>query len=262
MVSEDKVSGKKILLYVALTFGLTYAMWWFLAWNPGGLFAYGSTAGMVPWVLGVLSPAIVMFVLVKKWGKTEDERVYFKAIFKTRYGWKPALAETGIFLIVCLVIAIESAERIEPWYMLAVFFPVMIVGGGLEEIGWRGFLQPSLEKKLPFWLAAPIVGVVWGVWHLPLWFIPGTFQSSGDVSFPFYIIFTVLMSYILGTLKRLTGSVAACIALHAWVNVLIEVFALAPILAAGGISNFIVLIAILAVASTTVVYIVDRKKSG
>ena len=35
-----------------------------------------------------------------------------------------------------------------PLYLALIEFPIMIIGGGLEEIGWRGYLQPTLQKKM------------------------------------------------------------------------------------------------------------------
>ena len=55
---------------------------------------------------------------------------------------------------------------------------VTFAGGGNEELGWRGLLQPALEKKFSFPLATVITALVWVAWHLPLWLIPGTSQSQ------------------------------------------------------------------------------------
>ena len=35
----------------------------------------------------------------------------------------------------------------KPLYVALISFPIMIIGGGLEEIGWRGILQPALQKR-------------------------------------------------------------------------------------------------------------------
>jgi len=63
----------------------------------------------------------------------------------------------------------------------------MIVGGGMEETGWRGMLQPALEEKMNFILATLITGVIWGVWHLPLFLISKTTQYQ--MSFPSFLLF-------------------------------------------------------------------------
>ena len=48
-------------------------------------------------------------------------------------------------------------------------FNYNLLGGPLfEEFGWRGFLQPHLQKVLPPWVAAICVGIMWAAWHLPL----------------------------------------------------------------------------------------------
>ena len=91
----------------------------------------------------------------------------------------------------------------------------MLVGGN-EELGWRGLLQPALEKKFSFPLATVITALVWVAWHLPLWLIPGTSQSQ--VSLPFYIFFCILLSFCLAVLYKQTASVFACMVFHGCIN--------------------------------------------
>lgn len=248
MISQEKMTVKRALVFVAITFAFTYAMWGLIAINPGGLFPLGSPQATVPYMLGGLSPTIVMFALIKKWGQTKEERAFFRPIVQTANGWKFAIFVTALFFAAYLLIAAIAAERIEPWYMLVVNFPIMVVGGGFEEIGWRGFFQPALEKKLPFWLAAPIVGVIWSAWHIPLWFITGTDQNA--MNFYIFAAYCIFLSYILGALQHLTGSVAASVAFHAWANVLFAVFAIAPIFSGKGVLLFSALMAAFAVSAT------------
>ena len=74
----------------------------------------------------------------------------------------------------------------------------MIVGGGLEEIGWRGFLQAALQKRFSVFLSTVIVSGIWAIWHWPLWFIPGTNQTQRD--FIAFIITTMAVSFLLTTI--------------------------------------------------------------
>lgn len=98
----------------------------------------------------------------------------------------------------------------------------MILGGGLEEIGWRGFLQPALERKLPFPVATIIVCAVWTLWHLPLWLIDATNQANYDI-IP-YIIQLLVDTFILAAIYKSTKSTFACIFFHAWGNAIGAVY--------------------------------------
>jgi hypothetical protein len=52
------------------------------------------------------------------------------------------------------------------------------IGGGQEELGWRGFAQPELQEQYGGLRAAVIIGVLWGGWHLPLFFDPTAVHSQ------------------------------------------------------------------------------------
>lgn len=57
----------------------------------------------------------------------------------------------------------------------AVFFVAMIfLDGPLgEELGWRGLLLPELLKKISPLKAGLVVGVIWYLWHIPLYLADG-----------------------------------------------------------------------------------------
>jgi membrane protease YdiL (CAAX protease family) len=49
----------------------------------------------------------------------------------------------------------------------------LVTGALGEELGWRGFLLPRLQQKHNALTSSLIVGVIWALWHLPLWLLPG-----------------------------------------------------------------------------------------
>ena len=81
----------------------------------------------------------------------------------------------------------------------ADLIPVLIVGiviGSVgEEIGWRSFLQLTLEKKNPALLASIIVGTIWGLWHI------GHYKN-GALFMTGFLIFTISASIIVAWLLR------------------------------------------------------------
>jgi membrane protease YdiL (CAAX protease family) len=94
--------------------------------------------------------------------------------------------------------------------------PLFIIGGGLEEIGWRGYLQPKLEKVTNYLVSVLIVGVIWSIWHLPLWLISGTVQSA--LPFTAYTILAIILSFSFSTLYKYTKNIFLCVLSHAFFN--------------------------------------------
>jgi uncharacterized protein len=68
-----------------------------------------------------------------------------------------------------------------PWQILPLyaltFCVTLLAQGGNEEIGWRGFMQPELNKKFSPLVAALIVSIFWSLWHLPL-FLNGVYDAD------------------------------------------------------------------------------------
>ncbi len=88
-----------------------------------------------------------------------------------------------------------------PAYLSTLIF-VLCLGGGLEEPGWRGFGLPVLQKRYSPLAATAILGLVWGVWHVPLYGPLGFV-----VPFVLAVFYTVLWNA--------THSVGLCILLAA-----------------------------------------------
>lgn len=76
----------------------------------------------------------------------------------------------------------------------------------------------TTTKKYTYWKSNLIVGLIWGIWHLPLWFIVG--ESHQGFPFILFFIYTLFLSFVLGLLYRQTQSVGYCILFHAFANLL------------------------------------------
>ena len=142
--------------------------------------------GRVPWVFGLL-----MLLEILVFALSSD-------------GWAPVLRQQAVP---------EILTAFFIWLQATLLF------GGNEEPGWRGRMQPELEKRFSTPVASLLVGVVWVVWHLPLWLIRG--DSHQQTSFLTFAALGLLLSLWLGALKKRTGSVFFCMMLHGMTNTLL-----------------------------------------
>lgn len=62
-------------------------------------------------------------------------------------------------------------------------FVTLLTGATGEESGWRGFLQPSFEKRFTVIRSSIIIGVIWAFWHAPLWFTTSGFEGAAAVGY-------------------------------------------------------------------------------
>ena len=82
-----------------------------------------------------------------------------------------------------------------PWHRVLPALATALLIGPIEEFGWRGVALPLLQRKFaPVW-AGLILGVIWGVWHVPAFLLSGTPQSAW--SFGPYFIGVVAIAVIL-----------------------------------------------------------------
>ena len=65
-----------------------------------------------------------------------------------------------------------------PLAALPLTIALQIFTGAMgEELGWRGFLLPRLERRLTPRIAALVMAISWALWHLPAFFFPGLPQQ-------------------------------------------------------------------------------------
>ena len=93
------------------------------------------------------------------------------------------------------------------YYSLLLFFslPGNLFIGGLEEAGWMYVLQPILYKKYGFIASSVFVGVVWVLWHIPLFFIPGTNHFEGLINFWIFNVQVISLSFFRSAIYRIAG---------------------------------------------------------
>lgn len=65
--------------------------------------------------------------------------------------------------------ALQGGALGSAWIVLVAFTHNFLLGGSLGgEIGWRGLLLPELLRRMPPLTASLVLGVIGGLWHLPI----------------------------------------------------------------------------------------------
>jgi membrane protease YdiL (CAAX protease family) len=212
------LAARPLLAFVVLAFVLSWAVW-----VPAGLMA--PDAGMSVYMMGAFGPAVAAAVMVRAGGGSVRAWIRDMAVFRVGLRWYlAALALTLVQPVVVTVVAVaaglplafgELPMRVPAF--LAGLVVVLLVGGGQEEPGWRGYMLPRLQARMNPLAASVVVGVVWAVWHLPL-FILG-FADYGDRSFllnlPILVGFAVVLTWLYNATH---GSVVLAMLLHAGFN--------------------------------------------
>jgi uncharacterized protein len=102
---------------------------------------------------------------------------------------------------------------------LGVLAYTLMSGPLSEEFGWRGFVQPRLRLRYGRVRTTVVMAVVWGLWHVPLFFLTGTGQhAEGLFSLQGALFFAGLFPLcytILFVTEHLRGGVWAAVLVHA-----------------------------------------------
>jgi membrane protease YdiL (CAAX protease family) len=210
-----------VLRFFAVTWIVTWTLWY-----AASLVSFAPLRGLL-FLLGTFAPGFVALALTAR----SDGRPGVKALLERLVDWEyPArwyvFAASYLAVIKLIVAALHRGLTGEwprfgptPWVlMLAATFASVLIGGQAgEEIGWRGYALPRMAARLGLGGASILLGVLWALWHLPLFFVRGA-DTFGQ-SFPLYLLQVTALSVALAWLWAKTrGSLLVVMLLHAAVN--------------------------------------------
>lgn len=216
--------NRALVTFFALSFGWTWACW------AAATVTEGRSAGLTTALLlaSALGPSLAAVVTVLAYDGRLGLARWLKRCLTWRLGWsKYALALLGPVLVILGALGLHAAlggslrpSAAEGKVLRALWLvvPTTLLGGPLgEEFGWRGFALPALAARLGWRWASIGIGVIWGLWHLPLFYMAGTAQSGLPMGL--FLASSVALSVVMARLCAGAGySVLPAIALHAAVN--------------------------------------------
>lgn len=185
--------------------------------------------------IGAWGPSVSAFILTYKIDGREGLKSLLKRAFKLPH--KKAWLIPTFLLLPCLlgvtyVLYIllhagnlpELTLLLQPWLIIPLFiFSLLVLGAVQEEFGWRGFALDKLQKRWNALLSSLILGILWAIWHLPLFFIEGTMQQN--ISFIIFLLGTLGITIIYTWLHNNTqGSILTALIFHAMHNTAFNIF--------------------------------------
>jgi membrane protease YdiL (CAAX protease family) len=225
MLSADHERQGKRQRVLTLYFVLVCAISWTLYYVAA---TAGGAAGTLVFYLGVFTPGLVALA----WAWSERRGAGVKSLIAPLFHVNVPL-RWYVFAISYMAAAKVLTAMVfrgaygywppfgsGPWLLL----PVVIVlatltfGQAGEELGWRGHALPRLASRFGLRAASIIVGFVWAVWHLPLFF---WFPQADTYlqSFPTYTVGVVAMSVAMTWLyARTRGSLMLMMLMHSAIN--------------------------------------------
>lgn len=193
-------------------------------------------------VMGYMPTLAAVIVTGATRGK-EGVRALFRklTIVRVGIGWY-LFAILGLAVIYVVVILLhnllgylpdmpilsDKLPPLPPLQLVLSIVPMFIVIGLIngEELGWRGFALPRLQVKYNALTSSLILGVIWTIFHLPLFFTV-TGSSQADWSFVSFLLSTIAMSVLYTWMYNNTrGSVLLAYLFHGAANTWSQVFSI------------------------------------
>jgi uncharacterized protein len=231
--SKGLLARHPLVFFFLMAFAFTWIAWspWILSEDGLGLLPYklGDTAsGLLNTAAIFLGPTLSAFIMTA----TTEGRAGIRRLLRRIVLWRVGLrwylfAFIGVPLVMALGTIIvpgglASFQALGLGYVLtylALFIPIAIQGGPLgEEIGWRGFALPRMQPLHGPLVGSIILGVLWGLWHLPQFLVPDWAATSGGSDFlaivkfvMFAIASAIVFTWVFNNTK---GSVLMAILVH------------------------------------------------
>jgi membrane protease YdiL (CAAX protease family) len=130
----------------------------------------------------------------------------------------PVIALLSVVVLPGALASFQGLSALSPLTLLGLFAYILFFGGALgEEPGWRGFALPRLQSMHGPLLGSLILGALWALWHLPLFFTPWNELTTLNVVV-FVLTTTCLAIMYTWVFNNTKGSVLMAILIHATFN--------------------------------------------
>jgi membrane protease YdiL (CAAX protease family) len=188
------VPSRAIVYFALGTFAITWSIIGGYIYAPEtAVSLFGEISGSHPlYFAATWAPAITGIGIVLAYTGFSGLRAFLSRLLMWRCapGWW-AFILLGLPLVFMAGSLLKGGPLLAPlppegaWPMFAVMM-MMLFLGPIEEFGWRGVAQPILQRHMAPVFAGALIGAVWGLWHLPAFFLAGVVYAGWNF-LPFFI---------------------------------------------------------------------------
>jgi membrane protease YdiL (CAAX protease family) len=196
-------------------FVLAYLISW-VFWVPAVLYIQLALPAceipgwlMIPNLLGTWGPVLAALIMTA----VLEGKAGLKQLLSSLLVWRVGVQWVLIIFLLPIVFlfvgiglyALQGGAvgRFDPgqWTMLILTpLPALLFGPLGEELGWRGYALPRLQRKQSALWSSVIVGILWALWHAPAYWAPAGTAISGQpvtlLAVGWYVLFTVGISVL------------------------------------------------------------------
>lgn len=218
-------------------------------------FPTGGTASSILFILMNLLPMIAAFVFSRMEKEVAGVLDFLRQNFLQKETVLPFIAASMAAAMYYGVSALLGNVHFTGAAFTAVlaYLPWTILQGGLEEVGWRWYLQSHLNIKNSFFLKMLVISVIWFLWHIPIYMLPWITSASSN----YFISYMMILgnTFTFGAVREVSKGSLPCVLGH----MLIDALAVA-MLVQSNMASIMVLAAVEIAAATLFVSVYQRRK--
>jgi uncharacterized protein len=211
-----------MVLYFLLSFAVAWVFW--LSAATISTLPSAEALRALLFLPGTFAPAIIAIALTAMREGRGGVQSLLSRILKWKVPGRYYAFAVGYMIVIRLGAALVHRVLMGTWPPMWQEPPYLMLGAIVlstpfqagEEIGWRGYALPRLADRFGLAAASVILGLIWAVWHLPLFFVGG--PGPGD-SFPVFILAATALSVAMAWLYwKTAGSLLLVMLMHATSN--------------------------------------------
>ncbi|RMF47217.1 MAG: CPBP family intramembrane metalloprotease [Anaerolineae bacterium] len=234
--------------FYVLAFAISWLGWLPMVAASRGISWFQHPAFQILLLLPAIGPTLAAVTIQRVLSDKTKTGVWFRSLWH----WKAGVLWFVVAIVLPLTLhladnltaqtfGLSPSSEMAGEKTAGLFLPAFVMAllsNPWEEVGWRGFALPRLQARYPAFTATLIVGALWALWHLPLFFWADNPMS--EYPFVLWFISTVAVSFVYTWLYNSTQGSVLFVALYHVMDNTFGVLISSGSVAARGVVNLVV----------------------